>query len=72
MTYQEHLMGQVYLIQLLLEYLPHCETETQKDQILDEVRTIRRRVSDIEEMTKTERQMDIKRMKVIIESELNY
>lgn len=72
MTHQESLMGQVHIIQLLLEYLPTCETEAQKYRILEEVGRMRSEVSRIEEMTRTERQMDVRMMKVTIESEINY
>lgn len=70
MTYQQYLMKQVDLIQLLLSYLPLCSTSDQRDAIMEEVRMIRRRVSDIEEMTKTEKQMQMPLIKVTIESHL--
>lgn len=72
MTYQQHLMRQVFLIGLLLDYLPHCTSESQKDSILEEVRRMRRSISAIEEMTKTERHTKARMVRVIIESQIGY
>lgn len=71
MTYQQHLMSQVFLVQLYLNYLPFCGTEREKDMILGEVRHIRHDIQRIEEMTRTEKNMKMKIMKIIIESDIN-
>ena len=71
MTFQQHLMEQVSVIDQLLRYLPFCDYYYQRDMIMSEVVRIRREVMQIEEMTKTERQMDIKVRIMTIESKIN-
>lgn len=71
MTYQQKLMDNVNQIDLLLRFLPQCKTENEHNTILDEVSNLRRRVSQIEEMTKTERQRVTRLKTMTIESELN-
>ena len=70
MTYQEHLMDQVFLVQLYLRYLPFCETEMEKDRILNHVRELRRIIVRIEEMTRTEKNLEMDMMKLIIKSRM--
>lgn len=70
MTYQEHLMNQVFLVQLYLRYLPFCDTEKEKDRILIQVREIREDIVRIEEMTRTEKNMEMELMKLIIYSKI--
>lgn len=71
MTFQQHLTEMVSVIDGLLRYLPLCENQSQFDQVMEEVRRLRKEVSEIEEMTKTERQKDIKIKIITIESEMN-
>ena len=61
-------MDQVFLVQLYLKYLPFCETERQKDRILEHVRELREEIVRIEEMTRSERNTEMDIMKLIIES----
>lgn len=70
MTQQEYLMQQVYLVDLLLRYLPHCEDEEDKDKIMIEIRRMRYDIVFIEDMTRTEKQKPIKKLTLIIESRL--
>lgn len=64
-------MEQVSVIDGLLRYLPLCENQSQFDQVMQEVRRLRKEVSEIEEMTKTERQKKVKFKLMTIESEIN-
>ena len=70
MTYAQILRNNIYQIDLLLHYLPHSETSIQRDSIMEEVNHLRRRVTAIEEMTKTEKQREAKTIKIIAESRL--
>ena len=71
MTYQQKVMQDVILISSLLKYIPHCKNEEQENLILEEVRNMRSRVTDIEEMTRTEKQLQVKQKIMTIESDLN-
>ncbi len=68
MTYQEHLMDQVFLVQLYMRYLPFCDTEIEKYRILNHVRELREGIVRIEEMTRTEKNIEMDMMKLIINS----
>lgn len=68
MTYQQHLMDQVFLVQLYLQFLPFCESEKQKDRILEHVRELREQIVRIEEMTRSERNSEMDIMKLTIKS----
>jgi hypothetical protein len=71
MTYQQKVMQDVILIGSLLKYIPHCKNEGEENLILEEVRNMRRRITDIEEMTRTEKQLKVKEKIMTIESDLN-
>lgn len=71
MTHQEYLFQNVIIIDSLLRYLPFCDNSTQRDAIMEEVRRSRKIITDIEDMTKTEKQRDIKFLKLTIESKMN-
>lgn len=71
MTFQQHLMEQVGVIDLLLRYLPFCENQEEFDKVMSEIRKLRKEVGEIEEMTKTERQKKVKFKLMTIESEMN-
>lgn len=71
MTYQQKLMDNVRQIDLLLKFIPYCKGEEEENEILYEVGNLRRRVSEIEEMTKTERQRVTRLKTMTIESNLN-
>lgn len=70
MTYQLFLLQQVELIRRLLLILPYCDTDEESYRILTEIRRLRISVSNIEEMTKTERQKEVKFRVMTIESRL--
>lgn len=71
MTYQQKLMDYVFQIDLLLCFIPQCKNETQQNAILSEVGSMRKRVTEIEEMTRTEKQRKCKLKIMTIESEIN-
>lgn len=71
MTYQQKLMDYVFQIDLLLNFIPQCKNENEQNKILTEVGSIRKRVTDIEEMTRTEKQRKCKVKIMTIESEIN-
>lgn len=71
MTFQQHLTEMVSVIDGLLRYLPLCDNQAQFDGVMQEVRRLRKEVSEIEEMTKTERQRDIKTRIITVESKMN-
>lgn len=71
MTYQQKLMDYVFQIDILLDFIPQCKSEKQQNTILYEVGSIRRRVTEIEEMTRTEKQRKCKVKIMTIESEMN-
>lgn len=56
-------------INSLLNYLPWCENQSGKDRIMVEVRRIRNEIVKIEEMTRTEKNLKMEMMTVIIEKE---
>jgi hypothetical protein len=64
-------MDNVRQIDLLLNFIPYCKDEEGKNEILNELGSLRRRVSEIEEMTKTERQRVTRLKTMTIESNLN-
>lgn len=66
-----YLCQQVELIHRLLLFLPLCKNSKDRDNILQEIRSIRWKVSDIEEMTKTERQKDVKFRIMTIDSDFD-
>lgn len=68
MTFQQYLVNRVDIIDRLLRYLPYCNTSMEKDSIMSELRNLRYEVSNIEEMTRTERQKEIKELIITIES----
>lgn len=70
MIHQQYLMDQVYLVDLLLNFLPFCNTEDEQFEILEEVGRIRNIITQIEELTKTERQRDLKFRIMTIESSM--
>lgn len=65
-------MEQVGVIDLLLRYLPFCENQEEFDKVMGEVRKLRMEAVEIEEMTKTERQKEVKIKLMTIESDLNF
>jgi len=64
-------MDYVDQVDLLLRYLPLCETEVDKESIMYEVRRLRHQIVRIEEMTMTERNRDVKTMKVELEADFD-
>lgn len=63
--FKETLVNQV---QLLVYYLPYCSEEKQKDAITYEIYRLRKRIVEIEDMTKSEKETELKMMKLEIES----
>jgi len=55
----------------MLHYLPFCKTSHERDSILQEIRNIRYEITEIEEMTKSEKQKYVKWKVMTIESDLN-
>lgn len=72
LTFQQHLVEQVGVIDLLLRYLPFCGNQEEFDKMMEEIRRLRKEMSEIEEMTRTERQKKAKFRVMTIESEMNW
>ena len=70
MDHQAYLMHLLYYLGVLLEYIPECGPE-HYDRLMDEVARVRKRMVQIEQMTKTERQQKVRFMEVHITSCIN-
>ncbi len=55
-------------VSLLVYYLPYCTEEKQKDSITYEIYRLRKRIVEIEDMTKSEKETPIKMIRLEIES----
>tara|TARA_A100000164_G_C21800081_1_gene720220 strand:+ start:420 stop:632 length:213 start_codon:yes stop_codon:yes gene_type:complete len=70
MTHNQVLNNKVNQIDLLLKYLPYCQNSIERDKIMEEVNLLRRHVTEIEEMTETEKNREAKTIEMTIESTL--
>lgn len=70
MTYGKIFTNCIYQLGLLLDYLPYCETEKQRDGILSEIRKVRMKMSDIEEMSEWEKKQKLKTITILIDSDV--
>ena len=70
-TFQQHLVNRLSILFKMLHYLPFCKTSHERDSILQEIRNIRYEITEIEEMTKSEKQKYVKWKVMTIESDLN-
>jgi len=70
MTYGEHLFKLLQQLDSFINYLAYCP-ENQKFHLLDIIARLRAEMREIEEMTQSEKNREIKFIKVIIESGMN-
>lgn len=71
MTYWQYKNERLSVIDSLLRYLPFCKTDKEHDAVSEEISRLRKTVREIEEMTKTEAQKQVKFKTMTIESNLN-
>lgn len=71
MNHSELLLDKLYQLDLLLDYFPYAD-QSEQDVLVVEIVRLRRGMMAIEEMTVTEKNREVRMMRLEIESELNF